>query len=158
MPAVRAVAASLPPRPSLPTRASTRTARTGTATSGASASTVRHALRPFSSLIAPSPRLLTRVSIFALSSLLFLLLLLLLLLLLFLNCRDQGCDLHPVGMRHGRRRAVPVLSAGDGTQWRLPAQSVNHTPMTAKCMVMATGDPYLADQRKREPHVRGSER
>ena len=63
------------------------------------------------------------------------------------------CDLHPPWLRHGRRCAVPVLSAGDGTQWRLPAQSVNHTPMTAKCMVMATGDPYLADQRKRESHV-----
>ena len=47
------------------------------------------------------------------------------------------------------------MSTGDGTQWRLPAQSVNHTPATAKCimMAMATGDPYLADQRKREPHV-----
>ena len=41
------------------------------------------------------------------------------------------CDLHPPRLRHGRRRAVPVLSAGDGTQWRLPAQSVNHTPATA---------------------------
>ena len=47
--------APLSPRSSLPTRASTRTARTGTATSGASASTVRHALRLFSSLIVLSP-------------------------------------------------------------------------------------------------------